>query len=87
MTQLWVPRSSPPKRVGSYFAARLAFCPSEVVRARGYSIPQHSTDTNLTRYLAPIRDIEQQTGLDFLWGLEDTVEGPMETAQPSALWN
>lgn len=57
------------------------------LRARGYIIPQNATDPNLTRYLVPIRDIEQQTGLDFLWGLEDTVEATLETAQPSALWN
>jgi endonuclease G, mitochondrial len=58
----------------------------EDIHARAYIIAQQDTDVNLTNYLVSIDTVEERTGLDFFHQLDDSVEGPLEAAEPSTLW-
>lgn len=49
------------------------------LRALAFLVPQTAkADEPLSRYLTTIDNIEQQTGIDFLAGLRDAVEAPLE---------
>jgi hypothetical protein len=41
----------------------------------------------LSKFLTPVREIEQATGLDFFSDLPDPEEEVLETARPTHLWN
>jgi len=56
------------------------------LNARGYILKQTDTDRDLTKYLKPIKEIEDATGLDFFPELDDVEESALESAKHVDLW-
>lgn len=55
-------------------------------KAIGFLIPNHGTDRPMSDYARSVREIEQVTGLDFFYLLDDDIEEQVETAVQIELW-
>lgn len=56
--------------------------------ALAFILPQNAKPKDsLLNYVTTIDEIEQQTGIDFFWQLEDTVEMPLEASKNDQAWS
>jgi endonuclease G len=57
------------------------------VRVIAFVMPNEKCKGELEDYLVPVYEVEEKTGLDFYWELEDGVEDALEKESASAMWD
>ena len=72
-----------PKR---YFKVILDYKEPEF-KAIGFILPNQKSSLPLSAYAMPVDIVEQVTGLDFFYLLEDTVEEGLESAGDISIWD